>query len=64
MAKDEIVKEVRGIRDEYARSLNYNLKAIFKDLKEKEAQGKRDYVSLPPKKPTPVRASKDEADGG
>ena len=51
MSEDETVNEVRRIRDEYAKSLNYPLRAIYEDLKEKERRSGRQYVSRPPRKP-------------
>ena len=51
MWEDEIVEEVRKARDEYAARFNYDLDAIYKDLKEKEKHSRRKFVSLPPKKP-------------
>ncbi len=41
MWKDEIVEEVRKIRDEYAAKFNYDLDAIYKDIKEQEKQTRR-----------------------
>lgn len=38
MWKDEIVEEVRRVRDAYAAQFDYDLKRMFKDLKEKEAR--------------------------
>ena len=46
MHKDEIVKETRRWRDEYARKFNYDLDLMFADLKRKEAQSGREYTSL------------------
>ena len=51
MWEDEIVEEVRTARDEYAAKFNYDLEAIYKDIKEQEEQSRRRVVSLPPKKP-------------
>jgi hypothetical protein len=51
MWKDEIVEEVRKARDEYAAKFNYDLDAIYKDIKEQEKQSQHKVVSLPPKKP-------------
>ena len=51
MWKDEIVEEVRKVRDEYAAKFNYDLDAIYKDIKEQEKQSLRKVVSLPSKKP-------------
>lgn len=50
MWKDEIVEEVRRVRDEYAAKFNYDFAAIYEDIKTQEKQTKRKVVSLPPKK--------------
>ena len=50
MWKDEIVEEVRKVRDEYAAKFNYDLDAIYEDIKMQEKQTERKVVSLPPKK--------------
>lgn len=34
--KDEIVEEVRAIRDQHAKKFAYNLDAIYNDLKRQE----------------------------
>jgi len=47
---DEIVEEVRKVRDEYAAQFNYDLDAISKDIKRKEEKSQRRVVSSPPKK--------------
>lgn len=54
MPKDEIVDEIRRVRDEYAARFNYDLDKIFKDLKKQEAKSSRKFVSLRPKKPVRV----------
>ena len=51
MQPDPIVEEVRKVRDEYAKSFNYDLDEICRDLQEKQRLGKRRVVSLPPKCP-------------
>jgi hypothetical protein len=38
---DPIVDEVRRIRDEYAARFNYNLDAMFQDIKEQERRSGR-----------------------
>ncbi len=43
---DEIVEEIHQIRDEYAKSFNYDLDAIFADLRKKEAESGREVVTL------------------
>ncbi len=50
MWKDEIVEEVRKVRDEYAAKFDYDLDAIYEDIKKQEKQSGRKIVSLPPKK--------------
>lgn len=51
MWNDEIVEEIRKARDEYAAQFNYDLDAIFKDLKQQEEKSQRELVSRPPKQP-------------
>jgi hypothetical protein len=63
MVQDEILDEVWRIRDEYARSFNYDLDAIFSDLKRREAQSGREHVKLPAKKPGAIPTARDDAGG-
>ena len=51
MWKDEIVEEVRRNRDAYAARFNYDLNAIYHDLKAKERKSKRKLVSFSHKHP-------------
>jgi len=46
MWTDEIVEEIHRIREEYAKSFNYDLDAIFADLRQKEAASGRKIVNL------------------
>lgn len=54
MWKDEIVEEVRKNREAYAAKFNYDLQAMFEDLKKAERKSKRKKVSFKPKKPVRV----------
>lgn len=54
MWKDEIVEEVRKHREAYAAKFNYDLQAMFEDLKKAERKSKRKKVSFKPKKPVRV----------
>ncbi|ETX05644.1 MAG: hypothetical protein ETSY2_21750 [Candidatus Entotheonella gemina] len=47
--QDPIVEEVRKARDAYAKKFNYDLDAIFRDLKAKEHQSGRQVVQRPSK---------------
>jgi len=62
---DVIVEETRKAREAHAARFNYDLEAIYEDLKKQEQEGGRNVVSLPPK---PVaestRAQKVEHRGG
>jgi hypothetical protein len=42
---DPIVEEVRNARDAYAARFNYDLRAIFRDLKEQERKSGRKFVN-------------------
>ncbi|MCD4727758.1 MAG: hypothetical protein K8R46_08860 [Pirellulales bacterium] len=44
MKDDPIVAEVRRIRAEHAAKFNYDLEAIYRDLKERERSSGRTYV--------------------
>jgi len=46
MWTDEIVEEIHRIREEYAKSFNHDLDAIFADLRKKEAESGREVVNL------------------
>jgi hypothetical protein len=47
--EDEIVAEVRAIRDAYAKRFDYDVRAICRDLKRGQEQGNREVVRLPTK---------------
>ncbi|MBI4687877.1 MAG: hypothetical protein HY756_08900 [Nitrospirae bacterium] len=50
MWKDSIVEDVRKVREKHAAKFNYNLEAIYRDLKKQQEIGKRKVVSLPAKR--------------
>ena len=58
MIDDPIVDEVRRIRDEYAKSFNYDLEAICRDLQQKQGQSGHKLVSFPSKRPKSVSDSR------
>ncbi|BBD54843.1 MULTISPECIES: hypothetical protein [Planktothrix] len=47
MYKDPILEEIHNYREEYAKSFNYDLKAIFDDLRNKQMASSRKFVKLP-----------------
>jgi len=47
MWNDEIVAETRQMRDRYAVKFNYDLDAIYCDLKKQEEQNPEKFISLP-----------------
>lgn len=49
MINDPIVEEVRKVRDAHAAKFNYDLRAIFEDLKKQEKKSKRKFITLPAK---------------
>jgi len=44
MYQDKIVEEIHRIREEYSRSFNHDLKAIFADLQKQQAESGREVV--------------------
>ena len=51
MAKDQIVEEVRRIRQQYAARFNYDVAAIFRDLQDRQDRGEFTVVSRKPRRP-------------
>jgi hypothetical protein len=50
MAQDEILKEVRAIREAYGDRFGFDVRALYRDAKERERKAQRSTVSLPPKR--------------
>ena len=48
--KDPIVEEVRRIREEHAAQFNYDVDAIYADLKRLEAESRQPRVSFGPRR--------------
>lgn len=57
MSRDPIVDEMRAIRDQYARQFDYDLGAIFQDIKKQEAESDRQFVTCSPKRIEPVKTA-------
>jgi hypothetical protein len=58
LEQDEIVAEIRRHRDEHAKSFNYDLDAIYEDLKKSEQESGQQLVNRPPRRPhRPARAA-------
>lgn len=51
---DPIVDEVRRVRDAHAAKFNYDLDAIFRDIKEQEKSSGLKYVSYRPRLAEPI----------
>lgn len=50
MFEDEIMREVRAVRDAYAKRFNYDIDALFRDAKERQAMSGRQVVTLEPRR--------------
>src|SRR5256885_2159699 len=48
--KDSIVEEVRKIRDEHAARFDYDIDAVFEDLKKHEKKSGESVITLAPKR--------------
>lgn len=47
MWKDEILEEIYRIREEHAKSFDYDLQAICNDLRKKQSTSGRQIISIP-----------------
>jgi len=50
MWKDEVLEEIYRIREEHAKSFNYDLQAICNDLRKKQSTSSRRIISTPLKR--------------
>jgi hypothetical protein len=57
MYQDAIVEEIHRIREEYSRSFDHDLKALFADLQKQQAASGRKVVSLSRKRGLTTRWS-------
>lgn len=48
---DPIIAEVRAIRQAYAARFDYDVEAIFKDIRARQEASGQDYVQLPARRP-------------
>lgn len=55
MWEDPIVAEVRKVREAHAARFNYDLKAIYQDLKQQEQASERVFVSYPSRPARPIK---------
>ena len=51
MSQDEIVSEIRKVREAYAAEFHYDVKAICCDARERQKTSRGRIVSRPPKRP-------------
>lgn len=54
MRNDPIVAEVRAIRDELAAQCGYDIKEIFRKLREQQAESDLKYVRYPARRVAPT----------
>jgi hypothetical protein len=64
MYRDEIVEKIHRIREEYSRSFDHDLRAIFADLQRQQAESGREFVNLSRKPGLTSRWSKPSKDLG
>ncbi len=57
MVEDEIIKEVRAVREAYGERFGFDIRAIFRDAKEHEEKSGHKVVSLDPKRMTTAKSS-------
>jgi hypothetical protein len=57
--QDEIITEVRAIREAYAERFSFDIRALWQDAKEHEGDGGRQVIALEPKR-TPLAAERED----
>ena len=61
MGDDEIIKEVRVVREAYGQKFGFDVAAIFRDAKSRERGRDHEIVALEPKPAEPVTADSGES---
>jgi len=54
MTEDDVLREVRAAREAYARSHNFDVRAMVADLRARDAAGDRPVVRRAPRRPRPA----------
>ena len=54
LSDDPIVSDVRQVRERYLKSFNYDLRALFDDLKQQESLSDKTFTSYPARTVLPV----------
>ena len=54
MWKDEIVEDVHRIREEYGAKFGHDIDAIYEDIRRRQAESDREFVSFPRRRPLPL----------
>ena len=62
MQPDPIVEELHRFREAHAESMNYNLKAIFQQLKEEEQASGRSFIRLSTFEPPKAKQLREQRD--
>ena len=52
MAQDEIIKEVRAIREAYGARLGFDIRALYNEAKQSESKSGRPVILLEPRRTT------------
>jgi hypothetical protein len=54
MVEDDVLREVRGLREAYARSHGYDVRAMVADLRAQDSAGDWPVVRRSPRRPRPA----------
>ena len=56
MIEDDVLREVRAVREAYARLHDFDVRAMVADLRARDLAGDWPVVRHPPRRPNPVEA--------
>ena len=60
MIQDEIIQEVRAIREAYGDRLGFDVRALYREAKEREGKSGRRVISLEPRRTAVKKARSDQ----
>jgi hypothetical protein len=63
MAQDEIIKEVRAIREAYGARLGFDIRALYNEAKQSEGKSGRPVIALEPRRTVVRKAASPRRSG-
>jgi len=54
MVEDDVIRDLWRVKDARAKRYNYDVRAMVRDLRKRQAEGGKEVVAPPPRRPAPA----------